>query len=471
MLDGNVTDVLTDGSKKRMSDLTPYIPKNTQTVQAIYDHYKKVGDAEAPRGYLGASIIGHPCSRYLWYNFRHCCRPDIDGRAYRLFETGDLAEARFVANLRAIGCTVHEIDKRTGEQFSVSAIGGHFSGHMDGCALGVPEAPKTWHVIEFKTHNAKSFAKLKSGGTIDGVHYDGVQGAKPQHYAQMQVYMGLTEMTRALYLAVNKDTDELYSERIHFDKLYFSGLIERARNIITNNEPPARISDREDYYECSWCDAHAICWGSPDLPAFPVLNVSCRQCCYSTPMMDGMARWQCDRHERSLSEQDQAAACENHICLPAFFPQCSPVSCSKEVNTTWLTYEDNNTKLQWSNGQTGFTSQELTKIPYSVVSNRLVNSAKETLGAEVIQCSKDDILSRYPVEETRTSDRFPAAMLRAVWQQKYGEDVTQLTPIAACQEIEYRAAVMPGGRVVIEWLTGDNCKIGASNCEIREGVQ
>ena len=49
--------------------------------------------------------------------------------------------------------------------------------------LGIPEAPKTWHVLEFKTHNSKSFAKLEK---------EGVQKSNPMHYAQMQVYMGCT---------------------------------------------------------------------------------------------------------------------------------------------------------------------------------------------------------------------------------------------------------------------------------------
>jgi hypothetical protein len=38
---------------------------------------------------------------------------------------------------------------------------GHFGGSMDAVALGIPEAPKTWHLCEFKTHNAKSFADLQ----------------------------------------------------------------------------------------------------------------------------------------------------------------------------------------------------------------------------------------------------------------------------------------------------------------------
>ena len=74
------------------------------TVDLIYEYHKKRGDSQPPRGYLGASIIGHECERYLWYCFRQACLPNFSGRMHRLFETGDLAEARFTEELRAIGC-------------------------------------------------------------------------------------------------------------------------------------------------------------------------------------------------------------------------------------------------------------------------------------------------------------------------------------------------------------------------------
>src|SRR6056297_1806904 len=139
-----------------MGDISEQVPELTKTVQAIYEHYKKTGDAEPMRNYLGISIIGHHCSRYLWYCFRHCCKEDFSGRMYRLFETGDLEEYRFVKDLRDIGCTVYEVDG-SGNQFAFKGVGGHYAGHMDGCGTGIPEAPETWHVLEFKTHSNKSF--------------------------------------------------------------------------------------------------------------------------------------------------------------------------------------------------------------------------------------------------------------------------------------------------------------------------
>jgi len=225
------------------------LPKTSSTVAAIFDHYKKVGDSQSERDYLGCSELGHVCERYLWFKFRKMCKSTFDGRMYRLFETGDAEESRLIKDLRDIGCEVHDVDEN-GKQFSVLALDGKLSGHMDGCALGIPEAPKTWHVLEFKTHNAKSFAKLQK---------DGAKQSKPQHYSQMMLYMGLSGMTRALYLAKNKDTDELYSERVRFNQEEFDALMNRAWHVINDEEPPCRISERKDYFECSWCAAKELC--------------------------------------------------------------------------------------------------------------------------------------------------------------------------------------------------------------------
>ena len=59
-----------------------------------------------------------------------------------------------------------EVDPETGRQWRVEAHGGHFGGSLDGVALGLLEAPKTWHVLEFKTHSVKSFADLVAKGVL-----------------------------------------------------------------------------------------------------------------------------------------------------------------------------------------------------------------------------------------------------------------------------------------------------------------
>lgn len=270
------------------------------TVGLIYKSYED--DAEdGNRPHLGASLIGHACERFLWLTFRWVDAKKFDGRMLRLFKAGQDFEPRIVFELKRIGVEVHDVDP-DGKQWRVSDLGGHFGGSMDGAARGFPEAPKTWAVVEFKTHNAKSFA---------GVMKEGVQKAKPQHYAQMQVYMGMTGMDRAMYIAENKDTSELYSEWIHFDEVEFAKLKARAMRVISAAEPPLKCSNDPSWYVCKMCDFHEHCHGE----AAPAVN--CRTCAHSTPRIDGdQGEWVCEKNGSNsipLVAQREAHSCHRYI--------------------------------------------------------------------------------------------------------------------------------------------------------------
>ena len=275
---------------------------NHTTVAKIYQAYESDADS-GNRPHLGASLIGRPCERQLWYTFRWVDSKKFDGRMLRLFETGQLAEARFTANLRRIGVEVHDVTP-DGKQWRVSDLGGHFGGSMDGACVGLPEAPKTWHVVEMKTHNDKSFTDLVKNK---------VEKAKPEHWAQMMVYCGYTGMDRAFYLAVNKNTDELYSERVDFDPVEFAKLKARAERVIRAAEPPMKISNDPSWYVCKLCSFHEHCHGDT-APA-----VNCRTCSHSTPEMDGDARWSCavrSGFNQEIPMSVQREGCFQHRIIP-----------------------------------------------------------------------------------------------------------------------------------------------------------
>jgi len=304
-----------------VGNLTKFTPDQSLTVQAIFNWHKTDGDSEKPRGYLGASIIGHECERHLWYTFRNCVKPEFSGRLYRLFDRGDVEEERMVKDLRNIGCEVHDVTP-DGEQFEVNAFEGHFSGHMDGCALGIPEAPKTWHVLEFKTHNAKSFTKLEK---------DGVKESKPMHYAQMMVYMGLTGMTRAIYIAVNKDTDALYTERIRYNSTEFDKYMAKAERIIFSQDPPERAFNRPDCWGCKFCDSKALCWPTSNKINLPWISE--RMCVHATPERDGT--W------------SHAADCsKGHLLMPCFIHFAKPV----DAGDDHIEYKNNDNETVWAQG-------------------------------------------------------------------------------------------------------------------------
>lgn len=243
--------------------MAPLPPRPEPTIEAIYASYEAdAGDGR--RDHLGASLIGKECERALWYDFRWATRDRFPGRILRLFETGQLEEARLVRNLRRTGATVLEVDPDTGRQWRVEAHGGHFAGSLDAVALGLLEAPKTWHLVEFKTHNAKSFADLQR---------DGVRRSKPRHWAQMQVYMRLAGIERAIYVAVCKNTDELHTERVPIERDEADRLIAKAKRVIDAPRPPARISTDPTWWQCRYCEHHELCHEGgnaeilmPDLP-------------------------------------------------------------------------------------------------------------------------------------------------------------------------------------------------------------
>ena len=141
--------------------------------------------------------------------------------------------------------------------------------------------------LEFKTHSAKSFADLTAKGVVL---------SKPQHAAQMQIYMHLTGITRALYVAVCKDTDALHIERIEADTAMAERLLDKAGRIIFAQHPPARISEDPAWFECRFCDHHAACHDGGGAA------VTCRSCLHSTPVEGG---WHCARHDRMLTPAEQ----------------------------------------------------------------------------------------------------------------------------------------------------------------------
>ena len=158
-----------------MTLISEITPQPTRT--AIDEHLE---GQQTPRhsNRLGGSVIGKKCSRELFYGFRWAFPAEkFKGRILRLFGVGHQLEAEFSNYIRNTGANVYELDPVTGKQFEVNAIGGHVVGFLDGKGIGLAEAPKQMHLIEYKTHNDKSFKDLVKKG---------LQVSKPEHYAQMQ---------------------------------------------------------------------------------------------------------------------------------------------------------------------------------------------------------------------------------------------------------------------------------------------
>lgn len=222
------------------------IPEPEHSIQGLIDKHHEA-QAEPPRPHMGCSQLGHPCDRWLWLSFRWAVQPQFPGRILRLFRRGQMEEATIVSDLRAIGLDV----RGAGKQQARVDFGAHVSGSIDGIIeSGVPEAPKKRHIAEFKTHSKKSFDDLVNAGAV--------ASAKPEHFVQMQLYMHGTKIDRALYVAVCKDDDRIYTERVRYEQDVAERYIERGRRIALADRMPEPISTDPSWYQCKFCPAYGI---------------------------------------------------------------------------------------------------------------------------------------------------------------------------------------------------------------------
>jgi len=227
------------------------------------------------RDHLGASLLGRECAREIWYGFHWATLKRFDARMLRLFNRGHLEEPRMLALLKMIGCNVWQVQEN-GKQFRIKGHRGHFGGSLDGVALGIPDMPTIPVLTEFKTHGEKSFLKLQSEGLL---------AAKWEHYVQMQIYMGKMELTHGLYMATNKNTDEIETEIIQFDKTQYDRYEQRSIAIIEAKEPPPRINNSPGFFKCKFCDHSKVCHLGGSLAR------NCRTCVHSSVGDD--AAWIC----------------------------------------------------------------------------------------------------------------------------------------------------------------------------------
>lgn len=230
-----------------MVDISPYLNKTSHRINQWWEGNQEPNDFYPT---LRASELGDVCDRKLWFKYNWVKPAErFDGRMMRLFDRGNKEEDRFIKALEGIGVTVYDM------QDEVQGLDGKLTGHIDGCALGLPEAPKTPHLLEFKTFNDKTFKELQKKG---------VKEAKFQHYVQMQIYMHFKNLTRAMYMAINKNDDEIYTERVEYNKVFALAQIARAKRIVDAKSAPVRISDDPNWYECKFCRMWDICHGGKE---------------------------------------------------------------------------------------------------------------------------------------------------------------------------------------------------------------
>ena len=213
----------------------------------IMDISQKSVKKKEKRHYVGASSIGAMCPRKVWYSSNgfegEACSPEL----IRIFDTGHLLEKMLCDYIQN---NLKDVSLISGCSEELSLKDKHydfFQGHADGLLI----YKKDKYILEIKTLSATGFNTLKRKGLFSFSEI---------YYSQVQSYMGMSGIKKAILLAINKNNSELYSETIEFNDDFYFSLQAKALFIYESQEAPARISKDGLHIECKKCTFKNQCF-------------------------------------------------------------------------------------------------------------------------------------------------------------------------------------------------------------------
>ncbi len=179
------------------------------------------------------------------------------------------------------------------------------------------------------------------------------------YHAQAIIYMHLLNLSRHYLTCATPGGRHTVSVRTHADSATAETLLAKAHRIITSPEPPARISDRPDWYQCQWCNHRDLCHQTTG-PRVPQVN--CRTCAHATPELDGDGRWSCARYATDLPAdvQRRGAECVQHVFIPALLPW---VAVDADEVAGSIIYQGEFQEHQFINGPGGWHSTQIATNP------------------------------------------------------------------------------------------------------------
>ena len=339
------------------------IPQREHCVRTRIDRVHE-NKSDPPRYHFGISTLGHPCDRWLWLTFRWAVREQFPGRMKRLFRRGQNEEFTAVSDLREAGVDVRETGRNQRRLYG----GCHVEGSVDGIIMGgLPESPRKQHILEIKTHSKKSFDELVK---------QGVEKSKPMHFIQMQCYMRISNIDRALYFAVCKDDDQIHTERVKLDRPLAEKYLERGRRLAVTERLPEPVSADPSWYQCRMCAAHGFCHEGDHTK-----EVTCRTCAHSTPTHKGT--WTCARWEDAeIPKHAQLEGCRAHVIHPDLVKWKLDQDKSSRWTAAWVI--DGRVIL---NGEDGYSSWEV--IIGGPFHDPVVDMARDLFDGEIINKRRD----------------------------------------------------------------------------------
>lgn len=217
-----------------------------EALHAILDE-SMLAHQDAPRDYLGASVLGNECQRATWYAY-HQPENNFKAETLRKFDFGHLVEPLAISWLIKAGLTLFtSID---GKQFRFDD--GHLGGSCDGVVKGIPGDELTPYLLEVKSANDFSFKAFKKDGITHNKGYSG----------QVQIYMHQFNLKKCLFMVVNKNSQEIYFEIVEYDEFEATRLIQRGHQTVEMQEAPERHYQNKSFFLCKMCSYYGKCWSN-----------------------------------------------------------------------------------------------------------------------------------------------------------------------------------------------------------------
>tara|TARA_R110000868_G_C10972576_1_gene770505 strand:- start:32119 stop:32769 length:651 start_codon:yes stop_codon:yes gene_type:complete len=196
---------------------------------------------DEPRDYIGASSIGSDCLRQIWYQYKGVKAEAVPAKFRRTWAIGTILESLVVSWLTNAGVSVDKTDK------TYHAVDmPYFQGHFD----GILTYRKERAILEIKTAKDASFKIFVKSG---------LKVWNPQYYAQIQSYMGMSEIFSTYILVLNKDNSDLSDELVKFDPVFYEKLKEKAALVAMAIGAPPRVHGSPLWYQCKMCKFNKTC--------------------------------------------------------------------------------------------------------------------------------------------------------------------------------------------------------------------
>jgi hypothetical protein len=168
--------------------------------------------APKTRDYISPSMIGHDCSRKIWYSSH-----EYEGLPFSL-EQARLNELKYQA-----------------ERMVYDAV---------------RNSPFNEVICSCLAEKDALFHKFKKSGLREYSY---------RVFDQCQYLMGNKDLKELPVFMLNMDTGELWGEVIDFDDFHYQLLKSKAESIMMMKEPPKRINDSPLWFQCKKCQFRKEC--------------------------------------------------------------------------------------------------------------------------------------------------------------------------------------------------------------------